>query len=87
MNVSYSSGTAHFVGQIVVDGDKGGFLKAGDSGSLLVTKDGANPVGLLFASGRGGKVAIANPIDEVLGALEGELGLGADTLTIDDGGP
>ncbi len=100
VNVTYSGkGTAHFVGQIVVDGDKGGFLKAGDSGSLLVT-NGVDPlvcdpgqfadectVGLLFASGRGGKVAIANPIDEVLGALEGELGLGADTLTIDDGGP
>ena len=70
VNVGYSSGTARFVGQIVVEGNKGGFLKGGDSGSLLVTNDEwANPVGLLFAGGRGGKIAIANPIDDVLSAF------------------
>ena len=69
MNVGYSSGTARFVDQIVVEGNKGGFLKAGDSGSLLVTNPGRNPVGLLFAAGRGGKIAIANPIDYVLSAF------------------
>ncbi len=70
VNVGYSSGTARFVGQIVVEGNKGGFLKGGDSGSLLVTNDEwANPVGLLFAAGRGGKIAIANPIDYVLSAF------------------
>ena len=46
---------------------KGRFLKAGDSGSLLVTDPGRNPVGLLFAGNRSGKLAIANPIDRVLG--------------------
>ncbi len=70
VNVGYSSGTARFVDQIVVEGNKGGFLKAGDSGSLLVTNDEwANPVGLLFAGGRGGKIAIANRIDDVLSAF------------------
>ncbi len=70
VNVGYSSGTARFVDQILVEGGKGGFLKSGDSGSLLVTlDDAANPVGLLFASGRGGKIAIANRIDLVLDAL------------------
>ncbi len=70
VNVGYSSGTARFVDQIVVEGDKGGFLKPGDSGSLLVTNDQwANPVGLLFAGGRGGKIAIANRIDDVLSAF------------------
>ncbi len=70
VNVGYGAGTARFVGQIVVEGNKGGFLKGGDSGSLLVTNDEwANPVGLLFAGGRGGKIAIANPIDDVLSAF------------------
>ena len=46
------------------------FLKAGDSGSLLVTRNtAANPVGLLFAAGSGGKYAIANPIGPVLSQL------------------
>lgn len=66
VNVSYSNGTATFVQQIVVDGDQGGFLRSGDSGSLLVLQSDNAPVGLLFASGRGGKIAIANPIDLVL---------------------
>lgn len=70
VRVGYNSGTARFVDQIVVDGNKGGFLKAGDSGSLLVENNAdAAPVGLLFASGRGGKIAIANPIDDVLTAF------------------
>ena len=71
VRVGYGSGIARFVDQIIVEGDKGGFLKAGDSGSLLVTydTDDANPVGLLFAAGRGGKIAVANPIDLVLDAF------------------
>lgn len=66
VNVGYSSGTALFVDQIVVSGNKGPFIKAGDSGSLLVTDPGRNPVGLLFAGNSSGKTAIANPIDAVL---------------------
>jgi hypothetical protein len=66
VNVSYGSGTARFVEQVFVEGQKP-FLKSGDSGSLLVTGDAsANPVGLLFASGSSGKFAIANPIGAVL---------------------
>ncbi len=65
VNVGYSSGTARFVHQIVVGGNKGPFIKAGDSGSLLVTDPGKNPVGLLFAGTRSG-TAIANPIGAVL---------------------
>jgi hypothetical protein len=69
VNVSYEAGTARFVDQVIVQSSKP-FLKAGDSGSLLVTKNaGANPVGLLFASGSGGKYAIANPIGPVLSQL------------------
>lgn len=65
VNVGYgSSGTARFVDQIIVSGSKP-FIKAGDSGSLLVTDPGRNPVGLLFAGTLSG-IAIANPIGPVL---------------------
>jgi len=63
--VSYDSGSALFADQIVVEGRKP-FLKAGDSGSLLVTQAGNNPVGLLFAGNRNGKMAIASPIGPIL---------------------
>jgi hypothetical protein len=65
INIGYDSGTARFVNQIVVYGKKP-VIKAGDSGSLLVTDPGKNPVGLLFAGSSDGKWAIANPIDAVL---------------------
>lgn len=68
VNVGYSSGTARFVDQIVVSGNKGHFIKAGDSGSLLVTDPDRNPVGLLFAGSRSG-IAFANPIGAVLNAF------------------
>ncbi len=64
INVGYSTGTAMFVNQIVVSGRS--FIKAGDSGSLLVTYPGANPVGLLFAGNASGRYAFANPINDVL---------------------
>jgi hypothetical protein len=71
-NVGYSTGTARFVGQIVIVktiGTKGRFSKGGDSGSLIVTDDeNRNPVGLLFAGG--GRWTIANPIGPVLEAFE-----------------
>jgi hypothetical protein len=67
VNIGYSKGTACFRDQIIVEGSKGPFIKAGDSGSGLVTDDeSANPVGLLFAGNRSGTVAIANDIGEVL---------------------
>ncbi|HPC95231.1 MAG TPA: hypothetical protein PLU87_09825 [Sedimentisphaerales bacterium] len=72
VNVGYSSGTARFVGQIVITGDRGKFSNAGDSGSLIVTNDDAcNPVGLLFAGSV--RQTIANPIDAVLDALDVEI--------------
>ena len=75
VNVGYSTGTARFIDQILVNGDKGGFLNSGDSGSLLV-RDDKSPVGLLYASGRGGKLAFANHIGAVLDYFPG--------LSIDD---
>lgn len=65
VNVGYSSGTALFVYQIIVQSRKP-FIKAGDSGSLLVTDPDLNPVGLLYAGNGSGKLAVANPIDAVL---------------------
>lgn len=70
VNVGYRNGTALFVDQIFVEGRRGPFIKAGDSGSLLVSDDeAANPVGLLFAGSSSGKFAVANRIDAVLGAF------------------
>lgn len=66
--VGYTSGTARFENQIIVEARKA-FIKAGDSGSLLVTDPGKNPVGLLFAGDGSGRFAVANPIQDVLDAF------------------
>jgi len=68
ISVIYGSRVAVFTDQIMVSG-KAGFIKPGDSGSLLVTYPGRNPVGLLFAGNSSGSYAWANPIDEVLDAF------------------
>jgi hypothetical protein len=61
IQVQYSSGIATFVNQIMTPGS---FIRSGDSGSLMVTQSGNNPVGLCFAGGSGG--SFANPIGPVL---------------------
>ena len=71
VNVGYDTGSVLFVDQIIVNGSRGAFLKSGDSGSSLVTDPGRNPLGLLFAGNRSGKMAIANRIDLVLAAFGG----------------
>ncbi|MHB1038152.1 MAG: Nal1-like putative serine protease [Pirellulales bacterium] len=76
--VSYTSGTATFINQVVVT-SRQGFILAGDSGSLLVTND-RTPVGLLFAGNQNGTYAIANEIGDVLDELGAIAGV---TLTID----
>ncbi|HXF97988.1 MAG TPA: hypothetical protein VNJ46_05175, partial [Gaiellaceae bacterium] len=53
---------ARFVGQVAVTPDA--FSAGGDSGSLIVTQQGKQPVALLFAGGEGR--TIGNPIDLVL---------------------
>jgi len=68
VNVGYSSGTALFVNQILVYSRKA-FIKAGDSGSLLVIYPDCNPVGLLFAGNTTGQYAFANQIDDVLNSF------------------
>ena len=73
------SSTVRFDGQIEIqteDGDE--FSLGGDSGSLIVSAGDRVPVGLLFAGSDqggldGGPVTYANPIDEVLAALNVDL--------------
>ncbi|MCH7971079.1 MAG: carboxypeptidase regulatory-like domain-containing protein, partial [Chloroflexi bacterium] len=65
VNVGYTGGTARFVNQVIVSGGK--FSDGGDSGSLIVTSDGLNPVALLFAGSR--TATIGNPIGPVLAAF------------------
>jgi PKD repeat protein len=74
--VEYDTGPAIFDGQIEVFGR--GFSAGGDSGSLIVTTNGLNPVALLFAGSS--FYTFGNPIDDVLTQLSAELGI---TLYID----
>jgi hypothetical protein len=67
VNVGYGSGTARFVGQVIVE-SSGAFIRSGDSGSLLVTSN-RNPVGLLFAGSQTGRLGVANRIQDVLSAF------------------
>jgi hypothetical protein len=63
--VEYNPGQiARFVGQIVVQ--SASFSRPGDSGALIVDAN-RRPVGLLFAGG--GVYTFANPINQVLNAL------------------
>lgn len=75
ITVGYTHGTARFVGQIIVESRKP-FIKAGDSGSLLVTDSGNSPVGLLFAGNGSGKFAVANDIDAVLDEFDVSIDVG-----------
>lgn len=61
IRVQYDAGVATFVNQIYV---RGRFLQSGDSGSLMVSSKGNNPVGLCFAGSSNS--AFANPIGAVL---------------------
>jgi hypothetical protein len=65
VNVGYDSGVARFVNQIIIT--PGRFSAGGDSGSLIVTQTGKNPVGLLFAGSS--TFTVANPIGAVLDAF------------------
>ena len=71
IQVQYTDGVATFVNQVQIRGDKGAFSKAGDSGSLIVTRTGRNPVALLFAGG--GTSTFANPIGPVMQTVGGTI--------------
>ena len=79
-NVSCGGATAFtstFNNQVIING--GNFSAMGDSGSLVVTKDTARPVGLLY--GGNSTSSSANPIQEVFNAFAG-----GGTMTIVGGG-
>jgi hypothetical protein len=68
IDVGYGTGLARYVDQIIVESvepNNGPFIGGGDSGSSLVDLN-RYPVGLLFAGGNGGLMAVANRIDLVL---------------------
>jgi hypothetical protein len=65
--VTYRTGTTRYVRQVLVAG-RGPFCRAGDSGSLIVTTAGRQPVALLFAGTASG-YTFANPIGDVLAAF------------------
>lgn len=75
VDVGYSFGALWFNNQIEIESlDHAPFSRPGDSGSLIFTSGGLQPVGLLFASSViGGTydsgLTYANPIDDVLTAL------------------
>jgi hypothetical protein len=61
--------------QLVITGDQ--FSDAGDSGSLVVDANDAEPVGLFFAGGvdsSGVSEGVANPVGEVLSELGSQMG-------------
>ncbi|HKQ59309.1 MAG TPA: hypothetical protein VJY35_15710 [Candidatus Eisenbacteria bacterium] len=63
VKITFPAGTALFVGQILTTKQFGAF---GDSGSLIVTDDGAyHPVGIVIGGGSNG-TAIASPIGPIL---------------------
>lgn len=76
--VGRTSKTARFDGQVAISGTAfQPFSKKGDSGALVLDSDG-HAVGLLFAGSanggeNGGGLSFANPLAEVLQALEAEL--------------
>ena len=74
-NIGYSTGTAQFVDQIIVYSSRGAFVKAGDSGSLVVGQpnQAKKPSGLLFAGDQSGKYGIVNRIDHVLNFFQKNL--------------
>ena len=71
VNVSYAplGGVARFVRQFRVRGSSGIFSDRGDSGSLVTTYPGNNPVGLLFAGNAASGVTFCNPIRTVMSVL------------------
>lgn len=82
VNVGYDTGVALFTGQVIIKPTGGGsFSAGGDSGSLIVTASGNNPVALLFAGNN--TITVGNPISEVLSAfgVSFTCGGGATTTT------
>jgi len=69
LKIFYRSGVLRFEEQLLIEG--AGFSLPGDSGALIVEEESHRPVGLLFAGSP--SHTVANPIGEVLAALDVEL--------------
>jgi hypothetical protein len=72
VDVSYAplGGVARFTNQFGIKGDNNvPFSDRGDSGSLVTTFPGNNPVGLLFSGNAAANVTFCNDIQRVLAAL------------------
>lgn len=65
--IYYDNAQVWYEGQIAIESDDGIFAAGGDSGALIVTTKGNQPVGLLL--GIDGKKTYANKIDDVLDRL------------------
>jgi hypothetical protein len=68
LRIPYRRFTASFDNQIAIRGVGSLFSAGGDSGSLIVTLNSKQPVGLLFAGSTTG-VTYANPIGAVMNQL------------------
>jgi len=69
--------TKTYSNQVAISGN--GFSDAGDSGSLVVDANNAEPVGLFFAGGTdsaGVNQGVANPVSDVLSELSTQVGGG-----------
>ncbi|HEX8720506.1 MAG TPA: hypothetical protein VF736_07750 [Pyrinomonadaceae bacterium] len=62
--------TVSYTNQVIINSST--FSAGGDSGSLILTNSGHNPVALLFAGSS--TSTIGNPINEVMSKLSGRLG-------------
>lgn len=72
ISVAYGIGNLVFADQIVIRSlGSDSFSKAGDSGSLILTRPGNQGVGLLFAGSA--SHTIANHLDKVLASLDAQL--------------
>src|SRR5207245_10126385 len=68
-----------------VDITNNGFSAEGDSGSLIVTQDTADPVALLFAGS--GSDTVGNPISDVLNGLADPANPQSKPVIVGDSSP
>jgi hypothetical protein len=85
VNVQYQAGcnqgkkfTVNYTNQVVINSSS--FSAGGDSGSLIVTSDTAQPVALLYAGSS--STTIGNPIQHVVSALGGISFVGGGTHAV-----
>lgn len=72
-SVPYGDRTALFTGQIAIKNQGVAFTDNGDSGSLIMTRDGNHPVGLHFCTSKAKGLSFCSPIRTVLSKLGVDL--------------